>query len=158
MPRHMLFFFICNCSFTLFYSNKAACHEANEKQTIPKAFPSQGKVGREAARMRCSLNMKTFLLRSIIQCRIHLIRPLRGEGFWLSFYTTKKKPFVRTASIGIRRRPTLPGRVQPSTIGAEGLNFCVRYGNRWDPFAIATGNCIHFAWPALRLPMLVVHP
>ena len=44
--------------------------------------------------------------------------------------------------IGIRRRPTLPGRVQPSTIGAEGLNFCVRYGNRWDPFAIATGNCI----------------
>ena len=59
---------------------------------------------------------------------------------------------------GIRRRPTLPGRVQPSTIGAEGLNFCVRYGNRWNPFAIATGNCIHFAWPALRLPMLVVHP
>ena len=42
--------------------------------------------------------------------------------------------------IGIRRRPTLPGRVQPSTIGAEGLNFCVRDGNRWDPFAIATGN------------------
>ena len=45
-------------------------------------------------------------------------------------------------SIGIRRRPTLPGRVQPSTIGAEGLNFCVRYGNRWNPFAIATGNRI----------------
>ena len=41
---------------------------------------------------------------------------------------------------GIRRRPTLPGRVQPSTIGADGLNFCVRYGNRWNPFAIATGN------------------
>ena len=39
-----------------------------------------------------------------------------------------------------RRRPTLPGRVQPSTIGAEGLNFCVRNGNRWDPFAITTGN------------------
>ena len=46
--------------------------------------------------------------------------------------------------IGFRRRPTLPGRVQPSTIGAEGLNFCVRDGNRWDPFAIATGNCIIF--------------
>ena len=43
-------------------------------------------------------------------------------------------------SYGIRRRPILPGRVQPSTFGAEGLNFCVRYGNRWDPFAIATGN------------------
>ena len=47
-------------------------------------------------------------------------------------------------SCGIRRRPTLPGRVQPSTIGAEGLNFCVRNGNRWDPFAIATGNCFVF--------------
>ena len=38
-----------------------------------------------------------------------------------------------------QRRPTLPGRFQPSTIGAEGLNFCVRYGNRCDPFAIVTG-------------------
>ena len=42
-------------------------------------------------------------------------------------------------SYGIRQRPTLPGRLQPSTIGAERLNFCVRYGNRWDPFAIVTG-------------------
>ena len=42
---------------------------------------------------------------------------------------------------GIRRRPTLPGRFQPSTIGAERLNFCVRYGNRWDPLVITTGNC-----------------
>ena len=45
-------------------------------------------------------------------------------------------------SHGIRRRPTFPGRVQPSIIGAEGLNFCVRDGNRWDPFAITTGNHI----------------
>ena len=43
-------------------------------------------------------------------------------------------------NIGIRRRPTLPGRYQPSTIGTEGLNFCVRYGNRWNPFVITTGN------------------
>ena len=48
---------------------------------------------------------------------------------------------------GIRRRPTLPGRVQPSTIGAEGLNFCVRDGNRWDPFAITTGNASGFFHP-----------
>ena len=44
------------------------------------------------------------------------------------------------ALCGIRRRPTLPDRYQSSTIGTEGLNFCVRYGNRWDPFVIATGN------------------
>ena len=42
--------------------------------------------------------------------------------------------------IGIRRRPTLPGGRPPSTIGAGGLNCCVRNGNRWDPSAIATGN------------------
>ena len=38
-----------------------------------------------------------------------------------------------------QQRPTLPGRYQPSTISAKGLNFCVRYGNRCDPFAIVTG-------------------
>ena len=50
--------------------------------------------------------------------------PVRGESFFH----------------GIRQRPTLPGRLQPSTIGAERLNFCVRYGNRWIPFAIVTGK------------------
>ena len=37
-----------------------------------------------------------------------------------------------------QQRPTLPRRYHLSTISAEGLNFCVRYGNRCDPFAIAT--------------------
>ena len=71
-----------------------------------------------------------------------------------NFSSKTKKEAIQPwiASNGIRRRPTLPGRVQPSTIGAEGLNFCVRYGNRWNPFAIATGNCINFiAWPSLSL-------
>ena len=40
---------------------------------------------------------------------------------------------------GIRRRPVLPGRCQPSTFGAKRLNFCVRYGYRWFPLAIVTG-------------------
>ena len=51
----------------------------------------------------------------------------------------KKTPTWVSFLFGIRQRPTLPGRLQPSTIGAERLNFCVRYGNRWDPFAIVTG-------------------
>ena len=38
----------------------------------------------------------------------------------------------------IRRRPTLPGTLVPSTIGAERLNFRVRDGNGCDPLAIAT--------------------
>ena len=48
---------------------------------------------------------------------------------------------------GIRQRPILPGRVQPSTFGTEGLNCCVRNGNRWDPFVIATGNGELFTLP-----------
>ena len=40
----------------------------------------------------------------------------------------------------IRRRPTLPGRFQPSTFSVLRLNFCVRDGNRWIPQAIVTGN------------------
>ena len=39
-----------------------------------------------------------------------------------------------------RQRPTLPYRCQYSTIGAEGLNFCVRDGNKCCPLAIATVN------------------
>ena len=61
----------------------------------------------------------------------------------------KKREASLLLLYGFRQRPTLPGRVQPSTIGAEGLNFCVRYGNRWDPFAIITGNCELFLPRAL---------
>ncbi len=39
------------------------------------------------------------------------------------------------------RRPTLPGTHVPSTIGAGGLNFCVRDGNRCDSSAMATRSC-----------------
>ena len=47
---------------------------------------------------------------------------------------------MRMSPRGIRRRPTLPGRFQPSTISVLRLNFCVRDGNRWNPQAIVTGN------------------
>ena len=40
----------------------------------------------------------------------------------------------------MRQRPTLPGRLQPSTIGVLRLNFCVRNGNRWNPQAITTAT------------------
>ena len=42
----------------------------------------------------------------------------------------------------IRRRPTLPGDLSPSTIGADRLNFRVRDGNGCDPVAMATGNLL----------------
>ena len=37
-----------------------------------------------------------------------------------------------------RRRPTFPHSFPCSIISAVGLNFCVRDGNRCDPYAIAT--------------------
>src|SRR5690554_5249429 len=40
-----------------------------------------------------------------------------------------------------RQRPTLPGPLDPSTIGAGGLNFRVRNGNGWNPSAMATEIC-----------------
>jgi hypothetical protein len=42
------------------------------------------------------------------------------------------------SSIEIRRRPTLPGDLSPSTIGADRLNFRVRDGNGCDPVAMVT--------------------
>ena len=55
----------------------------------------------------------------------------------------------------IRRRPTLPGRFQPSTISVLRLNFCVRDGNRWIPQAIVTGNQTGFGAFRCRLPLSV---
>ena len=66
----------------------------------------------------------------------------------------EKLPLLQPFSpSGSRRRPTLPGRCQPSTISAKRLNFCVRYGNRWIPLAIITGN-LSVCSPRLpRLPL-----
>ena len=52
----------------------------------------------------------------------------------------KRESFEGMTLGEIRRRPTLPGRFQPSTISVLRLNFCVRDGNRWIPQAIVTGN------------------
>ena len=50
---------------------------------------------------------------------------------------THRAPLV---AFEIRRRPTLPGTLVPSTIGAGGLNCRVQNGNGCDPAAIATEN------------------
>ena len=58
--------------------------------------------------------------------------------------TTTSRPAGRLVRRN-RRRPTLPGPCEPSTIGAVGLNCSVRNGKRCFPHAIATGN---FARPS----------
>jgi hypothetical protein len=61
---------------------------------------------------------------------------LTGEGL-----QNDNEPPRRAARVTLnRRRPTLPGPCEPSTIGAVGLNFSVRNGKRCFPHAKATGN------------------
>ena len=40
--------------------------------------------------------------------------------------------------------PIFTGRHQPTIVGTTGLNFCVRYGNRWTPGVIDTNLLILF--------------
>ena len=82
-------------------------------------------------------NRTHILLRGLMLTMLREGR--RPESILVSDPSIKKEPCNSKVPCGIRQRPTLPGRLQPSTIGAERLNFCVRYGNRWIPFAIATG-------------------
>ena len=53
---------------------------------------------------------------------------------------TRKSPQPELGALHVRnrRRPTLPGRLHPSTIGAGGLNFRVRNGNGCLSAAITT--------------------
>ena len=74
---------------------------------------------------------------SQVQCCTHQITARARRA--CSVPKGKHPIFMGCFPFGIRQCPTLPGRHQPSTIGAERLNFCVRYGNRWIPFAITTG-------------------
>ena len=69
----------------------------------------------------------------------------RPAGSVRSARSARTPPSLQTAarrgrSRKIRRRPTLPGGLPPSTIGAGGLHFRVRNGNGCFPAAIATGN------------------
>ena len=57
------------------------------------------------------------------------------------------KTSVPPAPCGSRQLPTLPSRSQLSTISVWRLNFCVRYGYRWCPPAIVTGNFPGGAFP-----------
>ena len=101
--------------------------ERREQQGVPHAarlcrFPGPMKVAGEPSQVQCCT--------------------LAGHGAGKDAVDGKRKMTqlkLSHFSFGIRQCPTLPGRHQPSTIGAERLNFCVRYGNRWIPFAITTG-------------------
>ena len=54
------------------------------------------------------------------------------------FLHTKKAP-AQGRCFTNRQFPILPGRFHPSTFGLWMLNYCVRYGNRWNHSGIITG-------------------
>src|SRR5262249_15314278 len=64
-----------------------------------------------------------------------------SNGIFLAHDASVPAPFrAGTLFERTRRRPTLPGGLPPSTIGAGGLNCRVRHGNRCDPAAMVAGN------------------
>ena len=103
----------------------------------------------------------------------YLSRSFRGGGGWgkkkrkrttkrkssLFKFREKRKREDWTSLCGNRQRPMLPGGFPPSTFSVLRLNYCVRDGNRWDPQAIVTGNCIRLCSlqeslrPPLSLPL-----
>ena len=54
--------------------------------------------------------------------------------------TNKKAPDESSAFCVNRQLPILPARHQASTFGLWMLNYCVRYGNRWNHPGIITGD------------------
>ena len=80
-----------------------------------------------------------------LRARRHHLQPAdsRTAGDGLPWGQNEKRTPAKAGALlrEIRRRPTLPGRIHPSTIGAVWLNFRVRDGNGCDPDAIVTEIC-----------------
>ena len=92
--------------------------------------------GRLAPQVRLELTT----LRLTAECSaIELLRIIFSIHLFSYVWEREKLPFL-PLPCGSRQLPTLPSRSQLSTISVWRLNFCVRYGYRWFPPAIVTGN------------------
>lgn len=60
--------------------------------------------------------------------------------FHTNYPNSKKGHLFRDVLNRIWQRPIFPIACAISIVGAEGLNYCVRNENRWNPFAIVTRN------------------
>ena len=58
---------------------------------------------------------------------------MKGEGLFKT-----RKPFSYLRGFPLKDRATTYSPTISSTIGADGLNFSVRNGKRWNPAAIVT--------------------
>ena len=73
------------------------------------------------------------------RCGLYGRSRLAVKSFFLFFKQSAPRVWTQGALLNkFRRRPTFPHSFPCSIISAVGLNFCVRDGNRCDPYAIAT--------------------
>ena len=104
------------------------------KKSLPALY--QKLVGMVAPQVRLELTT----LRLTAECSaIELLRIIFSIHLFSYVREREKLPFL-PLPFGSRQLPTLPSRSQLSTISVWRLNFCVRYGYRWCPPAIVTGN------------------
>ena len=105
-------------------------------------IPSSGTKKRRGMmpwRVAPQVRLELTTLRLTAECSaIELLRIIFSIHLFCYVWEREKLPFPR--SCGSRQLPTLPSRSQLSTISVWRLNFCVRYGYRWCPPAIVTGN------------------
>jgi hypothetical protein len=87
--------------------------------------------------IRCTLRFFVFAP-TFLEGREHVNLALNPRG--LEDHKARSRLAAAPCLKRSRRRPTLPPRLQGSTIGAEGLNYWVRNGTRCITFAITTGN------------------
>ena len=93
-----------------------------------------------AACVAPQVRLELTTLRLTAECSaIELLRIIFSIHLFSYVWEREKLPFL-PLPCGSRQLPTLPSRSQLSTISVWRLNFCVRYGYRWCPPAIVTGN------------------
>ncbi len=86
-------------------------------------------------------------------CRPLARSTTNANGTWRAWQESKESRDDDGEKAKTRQRPTLPPRLQGSTIGAGGLNCRVRNGNGCCPSAIATGKLKKFS----RVPANPTH-
>ena len=129
-----------------------ALHICRFRHTSPSSAFARIQLGRTPRRPQLRSPQARFSAEKRRQCasnthdppvsvhRVYIEAANRPRGPLDPPRTHEKSPPLSARGKRIRQRPTLPGSYPPSTIGAGGLNYCVRNGNRCDPSAIATGK------------------
>ena len=126
----------------------ASCRHGRRRACRPSGAARRGMGGHVCAARSRAGRARATLAREAHRGRLSISWTARGRPRRRSICRTlvpdghgtttgrPRRPVYRKN----RRRPTLPGPCEPSTIGAEGLNCSVRNGKRCFPLAKATGK------------------